>query len=310
MQIQTYFDLQRRMFERWLTDDLGIGRVWGYLGMAGVFAALSGLLFYKVPAAYAGWVYAVLALSFVLKLSERERSDFLKNTFTESAFRRIRLTENALAGLPFALVLVLTGHWLPVLAFMLTVVVLALVRMNQGGQWVVPTPYFHWPFEFIVGFRRSVMIMALAGFLVYKTFETGNAGLGYFAQILLFFTFFTYYLKPESRFFVWLYSQKTDAFLRHKIWLSVLCASVLTMPLALVLGMWATENWWIPLAIQVMGYLFLSAIVLAKYAAFPGEITLPQVILLALCFTFPPLILLVIWMFWKQARRQIKPLAG
>ena len=90
----------------------------------------------------------------------------------------------------------------------------------------------------------------------------------------------------------------------------MLCASILTMPLALMLSIWAAENWWIPWVIQVGGYLFLSAIVLAKYSAFPGEITLPQVILLALCFTFPPLILLVIWMFWKQALRQIKPLAG
>ena len=66
--------------------------------------------------------------------------------------------------------------------------------------------------------------------------------------------------------------------------------------------------WWILLLLVFTGISFLIVIILAKYAAFPNEIQLPQAIVLAACVWFPPLLLLTIPYFYIHAVQRLNRL--
>ena len=51
----------------------------------------------------------------------------------------------------------------------------------------------------------------------------------------------------------------------------------------------------------LIGFAFLMLIILAKYAAYPAEMNLPEGIMIALCLIFPPLLLGLIPFFYRKA---------
>ena len=64
----------------------------------------------------------------------------------------------------------------------------------------------------------------------------------------------------------------------------------------------------IAVIIFVVGYLCLTTIILAKYAAYPQEISIPQAILMGLGFSFPPFLLVVLPMFYQKAITSLQPI--
>jgi|GEM_PF-4857890 len=66
------------MLDRSITE-LGLNPVLGKVIIALTFLGVSWYLFYK--AAYAEWIYSSVGLFFLLRLSEKNRNEFLKSTF-------------------------------------------------------------------------------------------------------------------------------------------------------------------------------------------------------------------------------------
>jgi hypothetical protein len=59
-------------------------------------------------------------------------------------------------------------------------------------------------------------------------------------------------------------------------------------------------------ACVLIGTLFLWAMILAKYGAYPYEMNLPEAVLLAICILLPPLLLAVIPFFYAKALKKMK----
>jgi len=76
--MKEYFQLQFKMLNRKMID-FGIPLLIGYTLLPLTFILLSNYLFEKTE--YANYLYALIALSFVSKLSEPKRNDFLKSIF-------------------------------------------------------------------------------------------------------------------------------------------------------------------------------------------------------------------------------------
>ncbi|MCB0641952.1 MAG: hypothetical protein KDC44_09950 [Phaeodactylibacter sp.] len=271
-----------------------------------LFVGLSKVLFYKLEAA--GWVYALLAVSLVLKLSERGRNDLLNSLYESRKYRLLRVVENSLVALPFQILLLLEGE--PLIAGLLSGAALLLAFYRLRPMWGrrLLTPFKKYPFEFIVGFRQWFWLLGIAYFLQLKAVQVDNYNLGLFGMGLLFLTSMLFYQKPENDYFVWIYRGGVTDFLKKKFAAMAICLSILTVLALAVLLLFFFDRWLTSVLIYALGYLFVASMILAKYSAFPYEMNVPQGIFYAISLFFPPFLLLAIWIFYKQSKERLKPI--
>jgi len=115
----------------------------------------------------------------------------------------------------------------------------------------------------------------------------------------------SYYFRPEHKYFVWIYSENSKGFIKRKILSSFVCAFLLTGPGMISICLAFPEYIMATIALYATSYVFLASIILAKYSAFPDEISLPQGILYAISLWFPPMLIFVLPVFYKQAKRKL-----
>lgn len=298
-----YFTLQYRRMDRKLRE-AGIHPVLGMALFAMAFVALTEYLFSKTD--IAAWIYGILAVSVLLQLGDKERNEPLQVIFSKQHYVQLRLVENGLTVLPFALYLLFKNHALIALGLIPISMALAAFNTRQRFRFVTPTPFKKFPFEFIVGFRKSWWLLAVGYFLTIKAIQVGNFNLGLFSLALIFLVGMSFYFKAEKEYFVWIFAMDVTAFLRKKILAALICISMLSLPILIALYSAFPEDIFTLIGFQLLGYLFLCSMVLAKYSAFPNEMNLPQAILYGLCLWFPPMLLIIIPIFYVQAKRRLK----
>lgn len=301
--MQFYFQLQFKMLNRQLKE-FGLPPWAGYLLGTIAFLGISVMLFDKV--AFAPYIYAALGLSYISRLSDSARNDFLKSCYSDKDYRLIRGLENTIVALPFLIFLLIKQEYLVSFGLLLISVVLALLNFGNKLNYTIPTPFYKHPFEFIVGFRKTFYLFILAGFLTFMAINVDNFNLGIFSLLLVFLTSLSFYTTPEQSYFVWIYALEPKAFLLEKIKSAILMSTIISLPIAICLMFFYPENLWIILAFQCLGYLYLVMVVLAKYTAFPGQMNVPQGILFALSIWFPPMLLAVIPIFYSKATKKLK----
>jgi hypothetical protein len=300
-----HFLLQYRIANRKLAA-AGVHPAVGYvLGLA-VFVLVAELLFFKTPLAK----YALLlaAVSVFLQWSDKNRTDFLRMTFGDATARRIRTAENLLLGLPFFLILVYHGAWAEAGLGVLGSVLLAQVSFQAPQHGVLPTPFRHRPFEFTVGFRTTFFMFPIAYTLTGIAVSVGNLNLGIFALLLVFLVTLTYYTKAEDVFFVWSYSCTPPQFLLGKLRTATCQAGLLVAPIVVGLLVFFPADWGFILTFLLIGYGFLWTMVLAKYAAYPREMNVPEGILFTLAIYFPPLLLALMPFFYYKSVKRLNTL--
>lgn len=298
-----YFTLQHTLISRHI-NEFGLHPIIGQILGILAFIGLSFFLFYKTS--FAQYVYLLMAISALLNLSERNRNDFLKTCFNQHDYPKIRLAENMAMSLPFIAFLVFNHCYLAAGALAVAGISLAMVNLGFSGGFTIPTPFFKWPYEFTVGFRKTFILHLAAYILTAIGIGVANFNLGIFSLLLVFVVCLSYYSEVEAEYYAWIHRFKPKPFLRHKIIIALIYASILSLPISVALCIFQPDKAAIILAVQGLGYIYLSVFVLAKYAAFPHQISLPQSIILAVCFAMPPLLLLAIPMFYRQSIRKLQ----
>ncbi|MEM9529198.1 MAG: hypothetical protein AAGA31_21490, partial [Bacteroidota bacterium] len=271
--MQAYFRLQVRLLERHL-------RAWGITPWVAVvlvplfFFGLGLLLLDRTD--YAAYAIAFFCLLALTQLGGRERNFFLRIQFLRQTYWRIRLIENGLYLLPFVLLLLFKGFW--ALALVQTLVGIAMVFLTGDGlgNWVIPTPFSRYPFEFAIGIRKSWPLLLLAAFLLVMGVRVSNFELSLFAYFVVVFTAMGYYGKPEPGFFVWIHHFTPQAFLRRKLLLAIGNLLVLAIPFLLILMFSFPERYGIILVGLFLGVNYLILMVVAKYTAFPDDLAVTQ----------------------------------
>jgi hypothetical protein len=252
--------------------------------------------------------YAVLLLALGLlgRLSGRPRADFLRLAFGDRRAQRVRLAENLLACLPFLAVLLACGAYWPAAALALLAPALSLARLGAPAAFVVPTPFRRHPYEFIVGFRTTFYVFPVAYTLAGISWAVGHLNLGLFALAAVCLTALGYYGRPEPELDVWVHALGPRAFLLRKLRLAVRNLALLCLPVLLPLALGFPESLRLLLAVFGLGLGFLLLFVLAKYAAYPREMSLPEGLLLAGCFLLPPLLLGIGPLFYVKSIRNLQ----
>jgi len=301
--MRQYFLLQFRLLNRHIRD-FGLHPMAGWLMGAVLFVGLSFFIFHKTE--YAVYAYLLAAFSLLAKLSEKGRNEFLRGCFPDRQYYKIRLLENVFVALPFLIFLLAKWHVMEAIGLGFAATALAFFKMGMGGSFTLPTPFGKRPFEFLMGFRKTYYLHLFAYFIAIMALCVLNFNLGIFALLLVFLICMTYYSDMESGYYVWIHAQQPQAFLRNKIKAAIVYASILSLPLAAVLSFVFYEYVHIILAVILLGYIYLTTVVLAKYAAYPQGMGLPQSLLLAFSLALPPMLLVTIPYFYKKSVKHLE----
>ncbi len=271
-----------------------------------MFVGLSIALFRIIP--FASYVYILVALYFVSKLNEIKRNDFLKTSFGNERYRKLRILENLITVFPFVVFLIYKQQFYPIIILVTIAVMMAVLNLKTTYSIAIPTPFYKKPFEFTVGFRNTFFMFFIAYGLTIIAVAVDNFNLGVFSLMLIFLTILGYYLKPENEYFVWSYNLTPGKFLIEKIKTAFLFSFYLCLPILLLLGIFYFENLGILLLFTLLGYLYLTMLILAKYSAYPDEMDLVQAIIMMICLVFPPMLIVFIPFFTSQSVNKLKEL--
>lgn len=286
------------MTNRQLRDN-GFNPLLAFGLLLAVFALFSVYLFYKTP--YAAYIYLLISLFFTGQLSETKRNEWLEYCFKKADYKKLRITENSLAALPFLLFLLIKGFFWSALFLGPLSVLLAIVRLKTTLHFTLPTPFYKRPFEFTVGFRNTFFLFPAAYLLTIIAIVAGNFNLGIFSLLLVFFTVMTYFTKVDPDYYVWIYNLSPGCLLWTKVRMALVFATLLCLPVILTLGIFFYAEVLFLLLFLLLGYTYLAGMVLGKYASFPDRLSLPKSILLGLCMAFPLCLPILIPIFYKQS---------
>jgi len=287
----------RKIAEMGIHPALGVG----IIAIASILIAI----FLMQKTVYAHYIIGFLGLSVVASLNEKKRNDFLNLCFSKTKFLKIRLIENLLLISPFVIFLIFTEEYLIAGITLLLSEFFVFTHFNKKWSFHIPSPFSKYPFEFSIGFRKLFLIYPAVYFLVFKAIEVGNFNLGVFAIGLLIFTHISYYFKPEQKYFVWIFSRSPQGFLWHKTKEGLFFSSLTLLPILILLSIWFPEQYINLLGLLFLNALLISTMILAKYSAFPKEMSVPQMVLFGLSIWFPPILIIAIIYFYKQSLKNL-----
>lgn len=283
--------------------EAGLNPLIGYLLGLTAFFILSEQIFNYTF--FAKYLVILTCISLQLKLSDKNRTDFLLANFGDQSKKKIRIVENLILCLPFVSILLYKSFLFESSILFLCSFILALFSFHSNFNLVIPTPFSKRPFEFSTGFRKTFFIFPIAYALTVIAISVNNLNLGIFAYLLIFITSMSYYQKPEEKYYVWVYAQSPKVFLKNKIFNALKNASFLTAPILISLLLFYPSEFEL-LFFFIMGLLFLCTVILAKYSAYPDEINVPEGIMIAFCLYFPPLLLAIIPFFYSKSSTKLK----
>jgi len=300
--MKIYFSLQYNRVKRFLNES-GVNHYLAFGIAILVFITVSHFIFEKVM--YANYVYPILGLSALNMLGNRQRNEFLKNCFSIHNYRKIRLFENLISAAPFSIYLLYKQEFLIAGLMLLTSAIFSLFNKMNRFQFVIPTPFYKNPFEFLIGFRKTYLLFIISYILTGISISVGNFNLGIFALLVVFLTCLNFYAKPEPLNYVWIHAQSPKEFIKKKIKLASFHGFMLSMPIVLALAIFNPDKAHLLIIFDLLGMLYVTVSLLGKYAFYPAEINLSQGILIGLSVIFPPLTLIIIPFLYKRATKNL-----
>ncbi len=300
--MKEYFQLQFKILNRKMID-FGLPLLIGYTLLPIVFILLSNYLFKNTE--FANYIYSLIALSFVSKLSEPKRNDFLKSIFNKDKYKKLRVIENVIYCLPFTLFLIYKTQFIFSVILNLSVIIITLFNFSTNTNITIPTPFSKKLFEFTIGFRKTFYIFPIAYFLTYISVSVENFNLGIFSMLLVGITCFSYYSKIENEYFVWNYNLSPKEFLIEKTKTCLFFYSLLSLPIIITLGFSFINQIDVLIVFILLCYAYLTTIIFAKYSYFPNEMNISQSILIAISFMFPPILIVFIPLFYSQSIKKL-----
>ena len=283
--------------------DFGLPILIGYTFLPLIFILGSNYLFRKT--AFANYLFGLLAVIVVSKLSEPNRNNFLKSIFSKKKYRILRILENIIYCMPFTLFLICKKQFIFSLLLNLAVIITALFNFGTTLNITIPTPFSKKPFEFTVGFRKTFYMFPIAYFLTYISISVGNFNLGVFSILFMALICFSYYSEIENEYFIWNFKQSSKEFLLDKTKTCLTYFTLLTVPSIVSLSISFYNQIAILMILFILCYAYLLTIILAKYSAFPNNMHLPQGILILMSFAFPPILFVVIPLFYSQSIKKL-----
>ena len=127
--MKDYFELQYVLTNRKIKE-AGINPLLGYVLGLTAFVLLSEYIFYKTE--FAIYLVILTCLSLQLKLSKKDRTDFLLSTFGDNIKMKIRVIENFILCIPFVSILAYKNFIFEACILLLSWVILSLFALKAN----------------------------------------------------------------------------------------------------------------------------------------------------------------------------------
>lgn len=301
--MREYFALQFSMTNRRLRD-AGIVPIFAYFILTICFYLFSTYLFKKTE--FAVYIYPFLYINLIGRLSETRRCEFLTICFGDPQFKKIRIVENLICAIPFESFLLYKQLILPIVFILLLSIILALLNFRATLNYTIYTPFSKRPFEFTTGYRHTFPLFILAYTLVIIAAKVNNFNLGIFSLMIVFGSSLSFYLSTEKEYFVWNFSFNSRNFLLNKIRTALLYSSALAIPIVVLLSFYFQKNIGLLFIFLLIGWGWVICTIVTKYSSYPNEINIPNGILLALCLTLPPMLIILTPILFYKAEKRLK----
>lgn len=298
-----YYKLQYRRFLR-KCNELQVLPLFVIVLIVAVFILLSSLVFHKIT--YTEWIYPSIGLGIIAQLNSVKNTKIIHHIFSSQDFQRTRCMQAFFLALPFVFFLLYKYLWIQAILLFLLSLLSIFIPSGKRSSLRLPTPFRKKPFEFIVGFRKSILLILIFYFLIFKGIQVGNENLAYASMGFIHMLSISFLMSPEDQHFVWISNASAKTFLWKKILTAIICASLLTIPGLLAVLIAFPHYYLAAIFIYIVAYMWISTMILAKYSVFPKEMNLPQAIILGVSFLFPPLLIYTIPSFYRKARKQLE----
>ena len=208
--------------------------------------------------------------------------------------------------IPFLLILMYYKAYLFSVFLIIISCLSVFYTLNNKYTFTLKTPFYKYPFEFCIGFRKTFYIFIICYFLTYIAVDVANFNLAIFSLLLIQFTCLTFYIYPENIFYVWNYSLNPKEFIRYKFVTAIVYSTILCLPIILCLILFFPNEALISIGILILSYFFILTGMLAKFTAFPDEISIREGVILLFLIWFPALLILIIPYLYFQSIKNLK----
>ena len=298
-----YFKLQIDRSKRMIIN-FGLNPIIGFILSGFLFVILSKFLFLRSE--YAGYIYLFIQIFILAKLSNKKRNEFMALIFNKKNYRLVRLLENTILTIPFSAYLIFETHYYLSLFSLLISITMSFLQFKKKINFVIPTPFKRFPFEYIIGFRTTFYIYLFSYFLLYKGLQVDNFYLCLFSMAISYIISIMYFFVIEDIHFVWIFSKNSNVFLMKKFQTSIICTSIMISPIFIVLVYFYPSKLLLIFGVIVLGIIYLSLMIFAKYSSFPNEMNIRQGLLYGACLIFPPFILFAIPYFYINSKQSLE----
>jgi hypothetical protein len=255
---------------------------------------------------WAGYLIGTLGLYYYAAQQNKPAIHFLRTSFSKSDFVLINCIEWSLIFIPVISSLLIYKAWLPLT---ITVLVSMLLQweLNSNRMPTVPVyPFNKNPWEYMVGIRAHWIWILFLFVICVIAIYVGNFNLGLFGMLALGGIAATFYIYPEPKEIVWLYNRSAKKFLGHKIRVASLqYVLIVILPMVFLWLFFPGRALWILITLPI-AILWIILLILAKYAAFPREISISQSVLIGVGILCPILLPYVIYTFYTKSILNLK----
>ena len=239
-----------------------------------------------------------------MRLSQKQRSDFLHIVYGNKTKWLLRTVENLIISIPFVTLLLVEKQYIAAITLPVASIILAFVNLNSKSI-VLPTPFSKSLYEFTVGFRKSFLFILLVYGLSVISVCVNNLNLGLFSLFVLGGICALYYIKVENEYYVWIFAESPNKYLTHKILIATKNTLLLALPMIALLTAFFPDSWWIVLLVTAVGIILVITFLLAAYSTYPDEIGFLELIFIGAVF-IPPFVLVVIPYFYVRSINRLK----
>lgn len=302
-----YFRLQLTMLNRQFTE-LRINPIVGIIFSIFAFIGISVIIYSKTE--YANYIYLAISLILTQRLSEVNRTTFLKICFIKKDFIKLRLIENIASSIPFFIFFIFKSQLVFAINLLILSSLLSFISLENKSNFTLPTPFKKTPFEFTMGFRKFILVLLFTYILGIISIQVNNFNLGAFSVAVTLLIYISFYSIVENEFYVWVYSAKPKEFVLFKIKTLVLNSISLTIPIIILLALFFPSKILALCVILALGILINIILVLAKYSVYPQRINIQLSLLIAMSLLLFPTLLITIPYLYKNTINNLKVILG
>ncbi len=300
-----YFQFQFRRLNRGLIE-FGIIPWIAYFLLSFAFVGFSYLLFKRTE--YAVYLYSFVSIFYMYTLDDPNKSRFLKNIFSRQDLYLLRCTERLSIALPFIIFLFVMNYFIAPLALILLSFLFALQIRTTDFKFRVPSPFGKYPYEFAIGFRKYYLFLVVLLGTYFIGLFVDNFNLALVSLLSSHLVFIYFYSESEPMYYTWIHHFSPREYIWYKSGIATYYSILSSIVFLLILIYHYPDSYLLSIGLYILSLVYLLLYILMMYASLPNGISFPTAIIFVGSIVFPPVLILVLPLYYRKSINKLNPI--